>query len=254
MSTIVIEVVPQGIIFGADRNRTQTNPDTGEQSQIQVTKVRKSANEKVLIGSIGCGVIAGKSAQDWLVEFVDAREGLTLEQLAKEVKESVEKERKKADGANPREQIINLAGFVEADGIMIPSVRYISNCWSLVNGNYEDVRAEFGEFPDVFRLNLSVAPAVIKPILETLAKDFNPFWFHHSIGLTDFNILKSFLKQSLQIISKENNRVIPNTLADWEKQVRMSVLVYGAFFEAFSPPGQQYVGGGADVISLPWPN
>ncbi len=253
MSTIVIEVVPQGIIFGADRNRTLTKLLTGEKSQIQVTKVRKSANEKVLIGSIGSGEIANKSAQDWLSDFVNEREKLSLEEIAKEVKEAVEKERKLADGSSPVGQIINLAGFVEEGGVIIPSVRYISNCWSLIKGNYDDVRPEFGEYPDVFRQNLTVPPPLVKPVIEALANDFNPFWFHHSIGLTDFNILKSFLKQSLQIISKENNRLVPTTLEDWEKQVRMSVLVYGAFFEAFSPPGDQYVGGGADIVSLPWP-
>lgn len=253
MSVIVIEVVPEGIVFGADRNRTQTNTQTGQQAQIQVTKVGKSANNRILVGSIGCGLIAGVSALDWLLDFVNARENLALEDLAREVKEAVQTARNATDGANPRPQIINLAGFVEDNGVMVPSVRYISNCWSLVNGNYTDVRSDFGEYPDVFRLNLPVAPALVRPVIEALANDFNPFWFHHSIGLTDFNILKAFLQQALQIISKQNNRVVPNALADWEKQVRMSVLVYGAFFEAFSGTGQQYVGGGADVISLPWP-
>ena len=33
----------------------------------------------------------------------------------------------------------------------------------------------------------------------------------------------------------------------------MSVLTYGAYFEAYKGPGEQYVGGGADVVSLAWP-
>jgi hypothetical protein len=34
----------------------------------------------------------------------------------------------------------------------------------------------------------------------------------------------------------------------------MWVLMYGALFEAFGVPGERYVGGGADVLSIPWPS
>ena len=33
----------------------------------------------------------------------------------------------------------------------------------------------------------------------------------------------------------------------------MSVLVYGAYFDAFYAPHEQYVGGGADVVWAAWP-
>jgi len=33
----------------------------------------------------------------------------------------------------------------------------------------------------------------------------------------------------------------------------MSILTYGAYFEAYRGVGEQYVGGGADVVSIPWP-
>jgi hypothetical protein len=42
-------------------------------------------------------------------------------------------------------------------------------------------------------------------------------------------------------------------LRDWERHAKMQVLTYGAYFEAFGAPGQRYVGGGADTLSMPWP-
>jgi len=29
--------------------------------------------------------------------------------------------------------------------------------------------------------------------------------------------------------------------------------MYGAYFKAFRPEDQQFVGGGVDVVSIPWP-
>ena len=46
---------------------------------------------------------------------------------------------------------------------------------------------------------------------------------------------------------------VPKDLGEWRKHMRMSVLAYGAYFEAFYPPFEQYVGGGADVVAVPWP-
>jgi hypothetical protein len=33
----------------------------------------------------------------------------------------------------------------------------------------------------------------------------------------------------------------------------MSVLMYGAYFQAYQKPYEQYVGGGVDTVSIPWP-
>jgi hypothetical protein len=43
-------------------------------------------------------------------------------------------------------------------------------------------------------------------------------------------------------------------LEEWSRHTKMQVLIYGAYYEAFHPPGAQYVGGGADVLTVPWPD
>jgi hypothetical protein len=39
----------------------------------------------------------------------------------------------------------------------------------------------------------------------------------------------------------------------WAKHLRMAVLGYSAYFGAFYASFEQYVGGGADVVAVPWP-
>lgn len=70
-----------------------------------------------------------------------------------------------------------------------------------------------------------------------------------------FNLLEGLLKQTFRILAQVHNPVhkIPTNLADWERHARMAVLTYGAYFQAFKHPGEQIVGGGADTVSLPWP-
>jgi hypothetical protein len=86
------------------------------------------------------------------------------------------------------------------------------------------------------------------------AKQFKPFWFHQGIDLFTFNVLEESIKSSFRLLcEKHPHHDIPTTLEEWSKHVRMQVLMYAAYYEAFKSSDQQYVGGGADVMSLPWP-
>jgi hypothetical protein len=44
----------------------------------------------------------------------------------------------------------------------------------------------------------------------------------------------------------------PTTLEEWSKHVALAIHGYGAYFAAFYPPFEQYVGGGADVVWAGW--
>ena len=43
-------------------------------------------------------------------------------------------------------------------------------------------------------------------------------------------------------------------IEEWVPFMKLSVLGYGAYFEAFYPPGKQLVGGGVDVEHIAWPD
>jgi len=46
---------------------------------------------------------------------------------------------------------------------------------------------------------------------------------------------------------------VPTTLEEWSKHVKLAVNGYAAYFSSFFEPYEQYVGGGADVVSAAWP-
>ena len=75
--------------------------------------------------------------------------------------------------------------------------------------------------------------------------------------LGSFNTFDESLREALRQIVHAHPAApipVPTTLAHWEQHVRFAVLAYGVDFAAFYPPYQQYVGGGADVVSIPWPD
>ena len=66
--------------------------------------------------------------------------------------------------------------------------------------------------------------------------------------------LSEGMRQAFAVLHQERRLRPPESLQDWERHCRMWVLMYGAYFDAFGEPGQRYVGGGADVLSIPWPD
>jgi hypothetical protein len=82
------------------------------------------------------------------------------------------------------------------------------------------------------------------------------FSFRQGYDLAAFNAIDAALRAAMQTLVTAHPLQIhpfPTTLSEWAKHLRMSVLGYGAYFGAFYAPYEQYVGGGADVVSVPWP-
>jgi len=120
----------------------------------------------------------------------------------------------------------------------------------------EDVRKEF-EAEDCLWLESHrwyVPPQKLRSHLSDQAAKFNPFWFHQGFDLGKFNLLEDFLKAALRELYSSGlfEQKYPQTLSEWEKQVRMSILMYGSYFQAYQKPHEQYVGGGVDTITIPW--
>jgi hypothetical protein len=76
------------------------------------------------------------------------------------------------------------------------------------------------------------------------------------IDLAAFNAIDAGLRAAMQAIVLGHPLKLhpfPNSLDEWAKHLRMAVLGYSAYFGAFYAPYEQYVGGGADVVYVPWP-
>ena len=98
----------------------------------------------------------------------------------------------------------------------------------------------------------------IREHVRAMADRGDPFWFHQGYDLGTFNILDAAMRAGMRTIIDHHQHAWrlhrpPDTLEEWERHLRMSVLVYGAYFEAFYAPYEQYVGGGADVVWAGWP-
>jgi hypothetical protein len=75
------------------------------------------------------------------------------------------------------------------------------------------------------------------------------------MDLFTFNVLESSVRASFRLLCERHpDHEIPKTLEDWSKHIRMQILMYGAYYDAFHSEGERYVGGGADVIFTPWPD
>ncbi|MEP7341527.1 MAG: hypothetical protein ABI977_27595 [Acidobacteriota bacterium] len=274
MSILVVELVPEGIVFGADRNISDTHvgpvevlEDSAQGRFIEQphyhyfqssgAKILRWPKRKALIGYVGEAIIGGTPSDEWLYDFIG--ENINFDNftgLAESLRRGVEDERRKDEGEeNPRALIIHLAGFEEREGIQVPAV------WVIRNDHdppyLKDLRKEFLAidciWPDLAKASL--APQDFRNHLTERAMKYNPLWFHQGIGLATFNLLEEILRIGLRELDlfREVSLQSPKGLPYWERQVRLSVLLYGAYFQAFKEPFEQDVGGGADVLSIPWP-
>jgi hypothetical protein len=274
MSLLLIELVPQGIIFGADRNITIERVKVRhEESQDGTTfieerhehrcqsprpKVLRWPQRKALIGYVGEAQINNVPTDEWLYDFIgDHLQFDSFETLAESLRRSVERQRRIDEGDNdPAPIIIHLAGFEEREGIQVPAVWVIRNDHSRRPQYLSDIRKEFEKADCIWEERpWQVTPRNIRNVLSEQANLFKPLWFHQRYDLGTFNLLEAFLKDALKYLYQRGplNQQCPQSLLDWEKQVRVSTLMYGAYFQAYMDPDEQYVGGGVDTVSIPWP-
>jgi len=264
MSILVVQVLSQGITFGADRNITETKvtsdsngwPVTFVLGQSQRPKVLRWPNRRALIGYVGVARIGGIPTDEWLYDYIGNHfEFSTFETLAHDLTETIQRQRTLDEGQrDPEALLLHLAGFEERDSQQVPVVWYIRNPHGLEDGFYVDIRKEFLCSEEFWHYFPNTSPSQIRDRLNQLALANQPFWFHQGLDLGTFNTLKIFLQRALALLCEVHPaHSLPQTLHEWEQHLKMAILTYGAYFQAFKGPGEQYVGGGADIVSLNWP-
>lgn len=258
MSVLVVEVLSEGIIFGADRNvTTEYGNGTTRQDEAR-PKVMKWPTNEFLFGSVGVATVGGLPINEWLIAQKDDFEAIgSLEGIAQELHKRVQEQRAEDEGGKSAEGlIIHVGGFEKKNEFWLPYVWHISNCYKLGQFGYlPDFRKEFICSEAFWKVAEKIDPLEIRSYLRVLEKQFTPVWFHQGIDLSTFNALESAIRSSFKLLCERHpNHDIPNTIEGWAKHIKMQILMYGAYFEAFHPEGERYVGGGADVIFAPWPD
>lgn len=269
MSLLLIEVVPQGMVFGADKNITDETEATfpnGEtkvfnHGQYQGRKTFLSSNRKVLVGYVGRSNIGDTSTDEWLSKFMEENADFTnWEVLAEMLRLQVE-EQLKGGNSKPRDLHIQIAGFEEKEGVQVPTIWHIRN---LHDRDESGVVYSHGRMDttntfictELFRNRHSdIYPHGIRKMIEIEAARYDPYWIHQGIGLDIFNTIEFHIKAAFRVLCQVHpDHYLPQTLSDWRNQVKMSIWAYIAYFKAYKGPKEQFVGGDVDTVSLAWPS
>jgi hypothetical protein len=264
MSILLVEVVPQGLVFGADRNVTFTKQRMTESGNITIeihgqnqrSKVLRWPNRKALVGYVGAAEIGGIPTDEWLYDFIGSHvDFVSFEVLSESLRSKVEEQRRIDEGdLKPEPLIIHLGGFEEREGVQVPVVWHIRNAYRLGKSGYEDIRRQFLSSEAFWFYFPNVRPNEIRSKVMEKASQYNPYWFHQGFDLGTFNLMEGFLKAAFKSLCEHHlGHSLPESLPDWERQVRMSILTYGAYFQAFKGASEQFVGGGVDTVSIEWP-
>jgi hypothetical protein len=247
MSLLLVQVVPEGILLGADRNITSEftmhdgNVEVAVTGQSERPKVLKWPNHEVIVGYVGAGHIEGQPTDEWLYAFIGRHlEFPNLDALAQTLSGDLDRLFRAGDFGGP--MILHLAGFEWLDADWTPRVHYIRNTTDLhPDGRYElgnrfECREELSR-PDYFG---NKRGSEIRDSLRT-----EVFTFRQGYDLGSFGLIAEALHQAMMVIIHEHPlkpHPAPTTLPEWRKHVAFNIHAYGAYFAAFYPPFEQYVG------------
>lgn len=84
MSVLVVQLVPEGLLFGADRNITTSllrGDDVLASGQSLRPKVLKWPNHEIIVGYVGRATIGDDHTDEWLYDFIGRNLETGLPQL-----------------------------------------------------------------------------------------------------------------------------------------------------------------------------
>jgi hypothetical protein len=259
VSILVVQIVPEGLLFGADRNITsQLTLRDGTQDivvtgQSERPKVLKWPNREVIVGYVGAAQVQAQATDQWLYAFIGRHLDFSnLEEVARALTRELDAPYQANDFSGP--MILHLGGFELLEREWTPRVFYIRNTARDLppEGTYTvtdhfDCSEELGR-PEYYGAK---GGNTIRNELRTQI-----FSFRQGYDLGSFSVIDEALHEALGVIIHNHPRrphPAPATLAEWSKHVAFKIHGYAAYFAAFYPPFQQYVGGGADVVYATWP-
>ena len=257
MSILVCEVLHAGVVFAADKIVTITTFDAQgnvvSEFQDLGSKILRWPKNRALLGYVDCATVGNQSMHDWLYDFIGDHVAFAdPEIVANDLRDRLQAE---IGGPGAPGSIVEFAAFSTRESIIVPEFWHVTNVHTMTNGEYDPPSETFTASERLlgFHLRDQTSAQNIRDYLRQRAQLFQPFWFHQGFGLAVFNTVTEATRQAFALLQRSGHLTPPRSLEDWERHAKMWVLTYGAYFEAFGGPGQKYVGGGAESLSIPWP-
>ena len=262
MSLLVVYLVPEGILFAADRNLSA--PRDGRMVTVaQASKVLAWPDGSAILGYVGRASVEGQRADEWLGRFIDEHPSTDdLSRVCDELRDALECAMRDIPDSE-RGMIVHVAGFEMLDpGNALPKIFYVRDIEQQLDGSFKrldggfESRDELPEYDE--QLGGQTGPLIRAALRSTTDEQPIPwFSFRQGFDLSVFSDLDRalwwFCGRLVAGVSRTRGHRAPTTIEEWAQFIRFSVLGYEAYFRAFYEPDQQPVGGDVDVVSIPWP-
>ncbi len=265
MSILLSAYFPEGIVFAADKNATITiKGGTRNKKFVEpgFTKVLSWPYKRAVIGFVGLGSLAGLSMDEWLRIFIAGnREFKDINDVANKLRDQIESDFNKdfsqsCDLSNAQ-LVIHLGGFREVERTFVPVMYHI---W-----NHDDIDHKTGEYPPgklKFKISDDIKrdfkdydyPLGVRAILQKLVSEKKFHWYNNGFNVGAFNVFKEYLRGALQTIQDSGFAKRFSGLEAKTAYCKMAIEVFGSYFTHHCIPEDRPVGGGVDVVKIPWPD
>lgn len=268
MSILLSGYYPEGIVFAADKNATIIQrSDVGEKRHVEPTSTKVLAwpYRKAVVGFIGIGELAGLKMDEWMRVFIaNNRDFNDIDCLAQALKESIQtdfnRDYPKGTDVSKFHIVIHLGGFTQKQDVHVPVMYHIRN--------HSGINTKTGEYPPASRTfsisddieanfkkwsNSEDYPTRIRNRLQRMVDERRFFWFNNGAKVGAFNLIKSVIWQALYKIQDAG---LGRSLTGLDARVafcKMAIEVFGSNFTHHYDPDERSVGGGVDVVFIPWP-
>ena len=268
MSILLSGYYPEGIVFAADKNATITKKSyEGVKRHVEptATKVPSWPHKKAVVGFVGLGELAGLKMDEWMRIFIARyRDFNNIYGVAQALKKSIQADfdRDYPEGMDVSDSylVIHLGGFTKKQGVHVPVMFHI---W-----NHGDINSTTGEYPPAnraFKLSEDVErgfmgwenpddyPNHVRERLQKMVEERRYLWFNNGFNFAAFNVFRDFIWHALYRI---HDAGFATQLTGLDARVafcKMAVEVFGSYFTHHYDPDERSVGGGVDVVFIPWP-
>lgn len=267
MSILLSAYYPEGIVFVADKNATITvNTPAGNRRFVEptLTKVLAWPRNRAVVGFVGLGSLAGYRMDEWIRIFIAGnRDFKDIHELAVNLRDQVQADFQKdfpsGSEVSNKQLVFHLGGFTIVNSVPVPVMYHIWNHESISSqGEYspgersfrltEDVQENFKTWPKP-----EDYPVNVRSRLQNMVNERQYLWYSNGANLGAFNVFRDFVWHALHVIQDHGFAPQYSGLGARMAFCKMAVELFGSYFTHHFFPEDRSVGGGADVVAIPWP-